>query len=173
MVPRQDSNWASFELQATREGVHSLQVEAFVGGTGLGGLAVQVSVDAAARTGPSAQRSSPAAVTPADPGEVSLLLSYDPGQQVYRYRLVDSSGYYSEEADSDRLLQPPEEAIEQMVAHLNALARGQVPWDAATTMAWLKSQGIALWNSFIPRGPAAGILAAPGPDHPDDHDLPR
>ena len=77
VVPRQDSNWAGFELQAAREGVHTLQVEAFAGGTGLGGLAVQVSVDAAAQTGPSAERSSPAAVAPADPGEVSLLLSYD------------------------------------------------------------------------------------------------
>ncbi len=151
VAPRQDSNWASFELQATGPGVHSLQVEAFAGGTGLGGLAVQASVDAAARTGPSAQRSIPAVVTPANPGEVSLLLSHDPGQQVYRYRLVDSSGYCSEEADSDRLLQPPEEAIEELVTHLNALARGQVPWDAATTMLWLKNKGIALWNSFIPR----------------------
>ena len=151
MVPRQDSNWAAFELQATGEGVHTLQVEAFAGGTGLGGLAVQVSVDPAAQTGPSTERSSPAAVTPADPGEVSLLLSYDPDQQVYRYRLVDSGGYYSEEAASDRLLQPPGEAVEQLVAQLNALARGQAGWDAATTKDWLQGQGIALWNSFIPQ----------------------
>ena len=48
VIPRQDSNWAGFELQATREGVHTLQVEAFAGGSGLGGLPVQVSVDAAA-----------------------------------------------------------------------------------------------------------------------------
>jgi hypothetical protein len=48
------------------------------------------------------------------------------------------------------LLQPPEDAIEQLVAQLNALARGQVPWDAATTQEWLKGKGIALWNSFIP-----------------------
>jgi CHAT domain/Lecithin:cholesterol acyltransferase len=151
VVPRQDSDWAAFELQAAWEGVHTLQVEAFVGGAGLGGLAVQVSVDAAARTGPSVERSAPAGIAPADPGEVSLLLSYDPGQQVYRYRLLDSGGYYSEEAASDRLLQPPDKAIEQLVAQLNVLARGQAPWDAATTRDWLKGQGIALWNSFIPQ----------------------
>ena len=68
VVPRQDSNWAGFELQATGEGVHTLQVEAFAGGTGLGGLAVQVSVDPAAQTGPSTERSSPAAVTAGRPG---------------------------------------------------------------------------------------------------------
>ena len=151
VVPRQDSNWASFELQATGEGVHTLRVEAFAGGTGLGGLAVQASVDAAARTGPSTQRSSPATVTQADPGEVSLLLSYDPGQQVYRYRLVDFGGYYSDEATSAQLLQPPGEAVEQLVALLNTLARGQAPWDAATTRDWLKGQGIALWKSFMPQ----------------------
>ena len=151
VLPRQDSSWAGFELQAAQEGLHTLRVEAFVGGTGLGGLAVQASVDATARTGPSTERSSPAGVTGADPGEVSLLLSYDPDRQVYRYRLVDSSGYYSEEAASDRLLQPPGEAIEQLVAQLNALARGQAAWDAATTKDWLQGQGIALWNSFIPQ----------------------
>ena len=77
VVPRQDSDWAAFDLQAAREGVHTLRVEAFAGGTGLGGLTVQVSVDPAAPTRPSTERSSPAAVTQADPGEVSLLLSYD------------------------------------------------------------------------------------------------
>ena len=151
VVPRQDSNWAGFELQAAREGVRTLQVEAFADGAGLGGLAVQVSVDSTARTGPAIERSSPVGVAQADPGEVSLLLSYDPDQQVYRYRLVDSGGYYSEEAASERLLQPPAEAIEQLVAQLNMLARGQAPWDAATTGDWLKGQGIALWNSFVPQ----------------------
>jgi pimeloyl-ACP methyl ester carboxylesterase len=151
VVPRQDSNWAGFELQAAREGVHTLQVEAFAGGTGLGGLAVQVSVDAAARTGPSMERSSPAGIAQAAPGEVSLLLSYDLDRQVYRYRLVDSGGYYSEEAASDRLLQPPGEAVEQLVAQLNMLARDQAAWDATTTREWLQGQGIALWNSFIPQ----------------------
>lgn len=151
VVARQDSSWAAFELQATGEGVHTLQVEAFAGGTGLGGLAVQASVDAATPTGPSAEHSSPAAVTAAGQGEVSLLLSYDPDRCVYRYRLVDSGGYYSEEAASDRLLQPPGEAIENLVAQLNTLARGQAGWDAATTKDWLKGQGITLWNSFIPQ----------------------
>jgi len=150
VVPRQDSSWAAFELQATGEGVHTLQVEAFAGGTPLGGLAVQVSVDPAAQTGPLVGRSSPAAVTPAAEGEVSLLLSYSPDHQVYRYRLVDSGGYYSDEAATNRLLQPPGEAIEQLVAQLNTLARGQAGWDAATTKAWLKNQGITLWESFIP-----------------------
>ena len=149
--PRQDSNWASFELQATREGVHTVQVEAFAGGTGLGGLPIQVSVDATTQTGPSMERSSPATEPAADPGEVSLLLSYDADQHVYRYRLVDSGGYYSEEAASDRLLQPPGQAIEQLVTQLNALARGREAWGAATTKDWLKGQGIALWNSFIPQ----------------------
>ena len=150
VVPRQDSSWAAFELQATGEGVHTLRVEAFADGTGLGGLGVQVSADAAAQTGPSTERSSPATVTRGDPGEVSLLLSHDPGQQVYRYRLVDSGGYYSEEAATNQLLQPPGEVIEQLVAQLNVLARGQGTWDAATTRDWLQGQGIALWNSFIP-----------------------
>ena len=150
VVPRQDSGWAAFELQAAGDGVHTLRVEAFAGGTGLGGLGVQVSVDPAAQTGPSAEHASPAAVTPPGQGEVSLLLTYDADRQVYRYRLVDAGGYYSEEAATNRLLQPPGEAVEQLVAQLNALARGQAGWDAGTTRDWLQGQGIALWDSFIP-----------------------
>jgi hypothetical protein len=151
VVPQQDSNWAGFELQAAREGVHTLQVEAFVGGTDLGGLAIQASVDATARTGPSTERSSPARVTRADPGEVTLVVSYDRDDQVYRYHLQDSSRYYAEEAASDRLLQPPGEAIEQLVAQLNTLARGHAGLDAATTNAWLRNQGIELWKGLIPQ----------------------
>jgi hypothetical protein len=37
------------------------------------------------------------------------------------------------------------------VAQLNMLARGQAGWDAATTKTWLRNQGIALWDSFIPQ----------------------
>ena len=173
VVPRQDSSWAAFELQATGEGVHTLRVEAFAGGTGLGGLPVQVSVDPGTPTSPSVERSSPAALTPPDEGEISLLLSYDPDQQVYRYRLVDSGGYYSEEAATNRLLQPPGEAVEQLVAQLNTLARGQAAWDAATTRDWLQGPGDHAVEQLHPPGPAAGVLAAPGPDHPDDHRLRR
>ena len=50
----------------------------------------------------------------------------------------------------ERLLQPPGEAVEQLVVQLNILTRGQAGWDAATTKAWLRGQGIALWDSFIP-----------------------
>ena len=35
VIPRQDSSWAGFELQATGEGVYTLHVEAFAGGTSL------------------------------------------------------------------------------------------------------------------------------------------
>ena len=119
------------------------------------------------------EHSSPAELTPADAGEISLLLSYDPDQQVYRYRLVDSGGYYSEESATNRLLQPPGEAIEQLVAQLNTLARGQAVWDAATTTGLAPGAGHQAVEQLHPRGPAAGVLAAPGPDQPDDHRLPR
>ena len=69
VFPRQDSSWAAFELQAAGEGVHALQVEAFVGGTGLGGLAVQVSVDPGTPTSLWVERSSPAALALPDEGK--------------------------------------------------------------------------------------------------------
>ena len=83
--------------------------------------------------------------------KVSLLLSHDPDRSVYRYRLIDSGGYYSEEAVTNRLLQPPGEAIEQLVAQLNVLARGQAGWDAATTRDWLKGRGSRCGTASSPR----------------------
>jgi hypothetical protein len=149
VFPGRDSEWALFDLEATEPGVHTLQVAAFTGGTYLGALPVQVTVDEAA-TGPSIEHSAPAGGRARDPGELSLLVHYDPAQAVYRYQLIDWSGDVPEEASSNRLLQTPSQSVEALVAQINALARGASPWDARTTNEWLKGQGIALWKAFIP-----------------------
>jgi hypothetical protein len=148
--PGADSDWALFDLEAASEGVHVVQVVAFVGGTYLGVLEVQASVDAQVATGAAIERSASVGGRETDPGEVSLLIHYDVERAVYRYQLIDWSGDVPEEATSQRLLQTPSDAVSALVGQLNTLARGGSPWDAPTTEDWLKNQGIALWNGFIP-----------------------
>jgi pimeloyl-ACP methyl ester carboxylesterase len=150
VFPGQDSDWALFDLEAVTEGVHTLRVLAFAGGTALGELTVQATVDSGVATSALAEHTAPAGGAPRDPGEVSLLIRYDRDRAVYRYQLIDWSGEVPEEAASNQLLQAPSQAVESLVQQLNALARGAAPWDAATTLDWLKNQGIALWRGFIP-----------------------
>jgi len=150
VFPGVDSAPAAFDLEASEAGVHALQLEAFLGGTHLGGLHIQATIEAAATTGEAVERSAPVGGRVRDSGEVSLLIHYEPRDAAYRYQLIDWSGDVPEEARSHQLLKTPSEAVEVLVKQLNQVARGGSPWDAKTTMAWLKNQGIALWNGFIP-----------------------
>ena len=150
VFPGRDSDWALFDLEAVTEGVHTLRVLAFAGGTALGELTVQATVGGDVATSAMAEHTAPAGGASRDPGEVSLVIHYDRDRAVYRYQLIDWSGDVPEEAASNQLLQTPSKAVESLVQQLNALARGATSWDAATTLDWLKGQGIALWRGFIP-----------------------
>ncbi|MGH2984313.1 MAG: CHAT domain-containing protein, partial [Solirubrobacterales bacterium] len=152
VFPGTDSPLAAFDLEATEVGVHGLQLEAFLGGTHLGGLHVQTTIEVDATTGQAVEHVAPVGGRARDPGEVSLIITYDPrpNEAVYRYQLIDWSGDVPDEAISHQLLKTPSQAVEELVKQLNALARGTSPWDAKTTLSWLKSQGIALWDGFIP-----------------------
>jgi pimeloyl-ACP methyl ester carboxylesterase len=151
VFPGTDSAPAAFDLEATDVGVHTLQLESFLGGTHLGGLHVQTTIEADAMTGQAVERTSAVGGRARDPGEVSLIVHYDTDRAIYRYQLIDWSGGVPDEATSHQLLKTPSQAVGDLVKQLNALARGLSPWDAKTTLTWLKNQGIALWNGFIPQ----------------------
>jgi hypothetical protein len=141
---------AAFDLEASETGVHALQLEAFLGGTHLGGLHIQTTIEADATTGVAVERSAPVGGRVRDPGEVSLLIHYEPRDAVYRYQLIDWSGDVPDEGRSQQLLKTPSEAVEVLVRQLDEVARAGSPWDAETTIRWLKVEGIALWRAFIP-----------------------
>jgi pimeloyl-ACP methyl ester carboxylesterase len=150
VFPGTDSPLVAFDLEATEVGVHGLQLEAFLGGTHLGGLHVQTTIEVDTTTGQAVEHVAPVGGRVRDPGEASLIIKYDPAAAVYRYQLIDWSGDVPDEAISHQLLKTPSQAVEELVKQLNAVARGASPWDAKTTLSWLRNQGIALWNGFIP-----------------------
>jgi hypothetical protein len=146
-----DSDWALFELEAEKEGVHTLEVSAYYQGAFLGSLALQVTVEARTATGPGATRSGPLGFRMPERGEVTLEIRYDAGAQVYRFRLIDHSIGGPDEGLSDRLRRTPESAVEDLVARLNEQARNVTGFSAAQTRLWLQGKGIELWNEFVPR----------------------
>jgi molecular chaperone DnaK len=146
--PRANSDWVLFELEATNSGVQNLEVTAFRGGTYLGGLAMQITVDSGLPTGPSVDRSQPMGLVSAEPGAVALYVRFDDVLRVYRYQLIDEDR--PDEVVSDRLLQTPQQVVEGLVSQLNQLARDRVAYTGDQTRAWLRGHGIRLWNEFIP-----------------------
>ncbi len=150
IYPGTDSAPAAFDLEAREVGVYGLQLEAFLGGTHLGGLRIQTTIEADTITGEAVERTAPVGGRARDPGEVSLSIHYDPREAVYRYQLIDWSVDVADEATSHQLLKTPSQAVEELVKQLNQVARSASPWDAKTTLAWLKGQGIELWQGFIP-----------------------
>ena len=166
VFPGRDSDWTLFDLEAVTEGVHTLRVLAFAGGTALGELTVQATVDSGVATSAMSEHTAPAGGEPRDPGEVSLLIPYDRDRAVYRYQLIDWSGDVPEEATSEP-------------APADALPGGGVP-RAAAQRAGPGSGGLGCRDHaglaegpgyravarLHPRGPAERVLGQTGPDHP-------
>ncbi|HST70002.1 MAG TPA: sigma-70 family RNA polymerase sigma factor, partial [Solirubrobacterales bacterium] len=149
LPPDGPSNWALFELSGAREGIHEVTVIAFVGGTSVGDLTVQITIDSGARQSKMADRRQEIESWESAPGDVSLLVRYDPEKAVYRFQLFDSEEP-DEERDSHRLARTPKEAVEGLIEQLNATVRGRGRFGPVETREWLRQKGIGLWDSFIP-----------------------
>ncbi len=81
---------------------------------------------------------------------MTVIIRRDPNSSYIRFQLHNGL-YISEEAFSPPLLRPTDEAINSLVNQLNRFARGKEQLSDAGVRRWLKNQGIALWNEFVPR----------------------
>jgi hypothetical protein len=145
-----DSDWVPFNLRAVRPGVHNLEVSAFAGAFYLGSLHLQTTVNDQVVTGESRERRQ-SLRRPRLDGEVTLRIRYDSEAKIYQFQLIDDSPYVSDEVPSGQLVRTPGDAVNDLIRQLNQIARGRSPFRSAKqTLRWLKNQGIALWNQFIP-----------------------
>ena len=152
VFPGTPSTWTGFDLRAIAEGVHVLRVVAMTGGTHLGDLAIETTVQQGISTGAETEHSAPAGDRRVDLGEVTIRVTaeHQPDGLAYRYVVIDHSGRYPSDATSGPLKQPLPQAVEALVQQFNVLARGQSPWDAATTLDLLRNHGIILWDELVP-----------------------
>lgn len=146
-----DSDPAPFQLVPTDPGEQTITVRAFAGSSYLGALSIQVTVDSTGRTGQPSRHSAALSYRDWQRGEVSLEIEYDEDEKVYTYRWRDGTFVPDKSYRNEgHLLRTPAEVVDGLVQGLNNLARGKTGYSQAAASAWLKNQGIGLWQSFFP-----------------------
>jgi hypothetical protein len=142
-----DSEPVMFELRARGPGPCRLSITAWIDGTYLGELAIELTV-ARFRVGRAEHRDlgAPVDMTPAA-GAVSLVVRRDPVHNAYRFEFRDED---NPAEVTTNLAYQPGPRVEQLVAGLDMLARGRAGYSAAETRDYLVNAGAALWQELIP-----------------------
>jgi hypothetical protein len=141
-----DSEPVMFELRADTPGPWPISVTAWLGGSYLGELIVEVAAERDRR--PDTNREVFAEITTeATNGAVSLVVRYDPRQNAYRFEFRDEDN--PEEVPSN-LVYEPGPRVEQLVAQLDELAKDRTGYSAAQTRDYLVNAGAGLWQELIP-----------------------
>jgi hypothetical protein len=141
-----DSEPVMFELRADQPGVRTVSVTAWIDGSYLGELLVDVTAERDHKAG--AQRDVLAEITTeSTQGAVSLVVRFDPRQNAYRFEFRDVDN--PDEVPSN-LAYEPGPRVEQLVAGLDDLAKGRSGYDADQTRAYLVNAGASLWHELVP-----------------------
>ena len=106
-------------------GLHLVEVRAFTGGTCLGELALQISVETGAALEEGRPRAALMAGLAAEPGEVTLQVSRT-AEGGYSFQLLSEALYPV--VLIDRLAGDPATVVGQMVAELRVMSKGQSPY---------------------------------------------
>jgi hypothetical protein len=153
VVPGRDSDVLRFRLKAPTPGLHQVTVRAFRGGTFLGEVTCQISVehDSVTRDGP--QRHAPLPSMAFDPGEITLQVLKDEAAGTFSFQLI-SETFYAPEIFHFRA-GDPRRATEQIYAELRRAAKAAATaggdGDASRLRDRLRNHGVQLWTSAVPQ----------------------
>lgn len=151
LPPDRASQWELFKLTAVAEGTRELSLIVFRGGTSVGELGVEVTIEADSTTGPARDHHQELDSVDSVPGEVTLYITYDTDAKNYRFLFFDEERP-GNDTDSGSLVREPREVVGQLIAELNQRARDKDGMTAKGTEAWLREQGAALWQELVPAG---------------------
>jgi hypothetical protein len=142
-----DSEPVRFGLLAGQAGLHTVAVRAFAGGTCLGELSLQISVETGAILEEGRPQSAPLTGLAAEPGEVTLQVSRT-ASGGYSFQLLSEALYPV--VLIDRLAGDPASVVAKIVAELR-MAGGQSPYaTAAHARNRLRALGTELWADVVP-----------------------
>jgi hypothetical protein len=141
-----DSRPVMFELRADEPGPLQVSVTAWIAGTWLGEMQVEVAAEVDSPLGPHRDVLAEVTTEPVD-GAVSLVVRYDPVARAYRFEFRDEDN--PDEVTSN-LSYDPAPTVERLVADLNDLAKGRTGYSAAQTRDYLLNAGAQLWTELVP-----------------------
>jgi cold shock CspA family protein len=146
-----DSPWAPFVLASANEGIHSVEILALNGATQLGSVVLRVAV--AANVGDQRQVGRTCGIEdrPRDPGEVSLLVSYDQvGDEgkVLQYHLIHDAAFPF--AKVDEFVPDPSADVAKLVDFLGQLAEDSVNLSPSLKARKIRNEGKRLWSRLLP-----------------------
>jgi hypothetical protein len=145
---RGDSASRLVRLRAIESGVQRIVLTAYCGGTSVGKLVLEVSVDDDIATGqPFEKRASVG--EEAQPGRVTIQITWDQNASVYRYLFIDDGIPWHKPVESARLNKPTEKA-KTLLDELNELARDSLFASATVARADIVGKGKELWQQLIP-----------------------
>ena len=141
-----DSRPVRFELRADTPGPAKVSITAWIGGTHLGELRVEITAERDRAPGPHREVLAEITTQPTA-GAVSLVVRYDPSQQAYRFEFRDEDN--PSEVPSN-LAYDPGPVVEQLIADLDSLAAGRSGYSADQTRDYLVNAGARLWQQLVP-----------------------
>ena len=141
-----DSEPVMFELRADAPGPRSVSLTAWLGGSYLGELLVEMTAERDRPPGPHREVFAEI-TTEAAEGAVSLVVRYDPAQNAYRFEFRDEDN--PDEVTSN-LAYDPKPVVERLVASLDKLANGRSGYSPAQAREFLENSGADLWHELIP-----------------------
>ena len=135
-----------FELRADAPGPRSVSITAWLGGSYLGELLVEITAERDRPPGPHRDVLAEITTDPTE-GAVSLVVRYDPLQNAYRFEFRDEDN--PDEVTSN-LAYDPGPRVERLVADLDELAKGRSGYSAAQARDYLVNSGARLWRELVP-----------------------
>jgi CHAT domain/Sigma-70, region 4/Sigma-70 region 3 len=143
-----DSEPVMFELRADAPGVRAVSVTAWIDGSYLGELRVDITAEHGHPAGTDRDVLAEITAEPTE-GAVSLVVRFDSRQNAYRFEFRDEDN--PDEVTSN-LAYEPGPRVEQLIAGLEALAKGRSGHKADQARAHLVNSGAALWHELVPKG---------------------
>jgi ubiquitin-like protein Pup len=146
--PRGDCPPIRFAFRARTVGLSRIRVTAWLGGTFLAELRLEVSVESDVPVADSQRRSAPMSQLRADAGEVTLQVHYDGAR--YSFQLL-SQRYLFGPVIAESLTEQPGQAVERTVAMLRKMAADAAGYSPALAARWVRETGTGLWQDLVPR----------------------
>jgi hypothetical protein len=143
-----DSEPVRFGFRADRIGLHTVTVRAFAGGTFLGELAAQISVEVGAALEEGPTHRAAMATLASELGEVTMQVSLTDDNR-YSFQLIGERFFPVEY--SRRLAGDPTEVLESLVSELRAMAAGTSEYTSPSLIRnRFKNLGAQLWADAVP-----------------------